>query len=164
LADPLSGEQHSAPDDLGSRVFERVAAERRSARTRRRVGALLAAAATIVAVTIAVAVLGSSDDEPLEGIEVAFTEAPEGVDASAVVAGEPSGTTVELHAEGLEPGTVYALWLSSADGERVPAGTFRPDESGEVEARLPCSLQFASAARIWATTPDGEVPLDAWFR
>jgi hypothetical protein len=164
LADPLGDDVAAPPDDLGSRVFERVANERRAARTRRRARALLAAAAVIIVVTVGVAVLRPSGDEPLDGIEVAFTEAPAGVDASATIARKGDGTVVELRAEGLDSDTVYALWLSSADGDRVPAGTFRPDESGEVEVRLPCALKASSAARIWATTPEGDVPLDAWFR
>jgi hypothetical protein len=168
LADP-DAVGTTAPPALESRVLERVAAAQQAARGQRRNFAFVgiaAAAALVVGVIVGSLVsLGSDGDaRQLDGIEVAFREEPPGVDASATIAGDDDGTVVELDASGLDPDLVFALWLSSGDGERVPAGTFRPDSDGTVEARLPCSLRFRDAARIWVTTPEGEVPLDAWFR
>ena len=41
-----------------------------------------------------------------------------------------------------------------------PAGTFRPDDDGEVDAELHCALPAEEMGRAWATTPEGGIALD----
>ena len=81
----------------------------------------------------------------------------------AVVAPEESGSIMELHVSGLDPDTTYSMWLTPPGGDwndRVAAGTFKPDEDGEVEVRLRCALPAEEMGRAWATTPDGDIALD----
>ena len=64
---------------------------------------------------------------------------------------------------GSTPAITYALWLTPPGGgyqDRVAAGTFRPDEDGEVDVRLRSALPAHEMGRIWATTPSGEIALD----
>lgn len=148
------------PSGLGDRVVATVTAEGR----RRRHGWLLAAVAGLVAVAIGVwAVWPEADIAPLQGREVAFTTAADGVAARAVIAGDADGSLVDLEASGLDPGSTYALWLSPPGAsweDRVPAGTFRADESGFSDVRLPCSLPAEDVDRVWATDADGALVLD----
>jgi hypothetical protein len=147
--------------DLGDRIVATIASERRS---RRIVRAGLVALATTAAVVVAVVALQSdARPVPLQGEAVAFTVVPPGATVDAVIAEEERGSIVQLAASGLEPGVTYALWLSPPEGtwdDRVPAGTFRPDEHGTVDARLRCALPVDAYGRVWATTPDGEIVLD----
>ena len=88
------------------------------------VGVLALALAAIVATR-------PNPTPPLRGEAVAFAVRPAGVEASAVVAADGTGSLVELTATGLDPDTTYALWLTPPGGdypERVAAGTFRPNE------------------------------------
>jgi hypothetical protein len=99
----------------------------------------------------------------LRGRSVSFVRQAPGVDASAVLASEESGSVLELEATGLDPNTTYSLWLTPPGGgwaDRIPAGTFRPDEDGDVDVRLHCSLPPEDMGRAWATTPDGQIALD----
>jgi hypothetical protein len=159
--DSLSEGEEEPPAELGDRVLASIGAERR-ARRRLRTGvvALASAAAAVVAM-----VALQSDGQParLEGEPVAFTVSPSGATVDAVIADEGQGSLVELVATGLDPEITYALWLSPPDGtwdDRVAAGTFRPDEQGEVDVRLRCALPVDEYGRVWATTPDGEIALD----
>lgn len=148
------------PPDLGDRVAARVRAERRRQAGRRLVLVAVAAAAAAAMVVGAVLLVGGDDGPgPLRGDEFAFTVGRGG----AVVAPDGAASTVQLTASGLDPGVVYALWLSVPGGgrdERVPAGTFRPDADGTVDVRLPCALPAEQVGRVWATTPDGALALD----
>jgi hypothetical protein len=149
------------PADLRERTLARVRRERRA-----RQGARLAVAMVVAAAAVLVAVvLVDGDDGPadLRGEPIEFAVLPAGAEASAVVADEDGGAAVQLTASGLDPGVTYALWLTPPGGgyaDRVPAGTFRPDADGEVDARLHSALPASDAARVWATTPDGQVALD----
>lgn len=162
-ADPEGVAEGSAapPAELGDRIVAGIAAERRSRRLLRAgMVALAGAAASVVAL---VAVARDDDPAPLQGESVAFTVVPSGATADAVIADEEPGSVVQLVATGLDPEVTYALWLSPPEGtweDRVAAGTFRPDEQGEVDVRLPCALPADATGRIWATTPEGEIALD----
>jgi hypothetical protein len=86
-----------------------------------------------------------------------------GVDASAVLAPEEDGSQLALTASGLEPDTTYSMWLTPPGGgwaDRIPAGTFRTDEDGDVDVRLHCGLPADEMGRAWATTPEGQIALD----
>lgn len=147
------------PADLGDRIAARVAAERRPS-VARRAGVALAAIAAVVALAVVWRPSGAGD---LDGEAVAFRRLTPGAEASAVVAPEGGGSLVALTATGLDPGVTYALWLTPPGGgypERVAAGTFRPDASGEVDARLRSALPASAMGRVWATAPDGEIVLD----
>lgn len=123
---------------------------------------VLAAAAALLVVAGAAWVLAGNGGGELEGTPIVFTETLPGAEGRAVVAGSPSGSLIDVEASGLEPRSVYALWLSDADGARVPAGTFEVDDDGEVDVRLRCDMAAADADRVWATDGEGDVALDGW--
>jgi hypothetical protein len=147
------------PPDLGERVLAAVGAERRARRGVRAGLVALVAAAVLVTGAVAVNRAGQS----LEGEPIAFAVQPAGASVSAVLAADDGDSVVELAATGLDPEVTYALWLSPPGGgldDRVPAGTFRPDATGRVDARLRSALPPDRYGRAWATTPDGDVALD----
>ncbi|MET0727992.1 MAG: anti-sigma factor [Acidimicrobiales bacterium] len=152
--------RHQPPPDLGDRILAAVAAtERRGRSVRIGLGLLLAAAA--IAAFLVVRIDRSPD--PFPGDAVAFTVTPPGSEVTAVLSPDDGGTLVQLTATGLEPDVTYALWMSAPDAtwqDRVPAGTFRPNEEGRVDATLHCAYPPNKYARVWATTPEGEVALD----
>lgn len=146
------------PADLANRIVARVAGERR-VRWGRRAAVSLAAAA----LALGVAVLRTDGQAQLRGESVTFALRADDVEAAAVVAPEAGGSVVQLTASGLDPDLTYALWLTPpGDGyaERVPAGTFRPDDDGEVDVRLRSALPDGEMGRVWATTPEGKIVLD----
>ncbi len=149
------------PPDLGPRILARISRERRA---RRAVLAGVAALAGAAAAILLVVVLQRDPaPDPLPGEEVAFTVVPDGAAVEAVIAPDADGSVVQLTARGLDPEVTYALWLSPPDGgweDRVPAGTFRPDRDGTVDAQLRCALPVEEYGRAWATTPEGEIALD----
>jgi hypothetical protein len=163
VPDDPAGVLDQPPPDLGERIVASMAAERRH-RGRLRAGFVVLAGAA--AAVVAVVVLGSvgGGPEPLEGEQVAFTVAPPGGRAEAILAADDGGgTVVELTATGLDPEVTYALWLTPPGGgwdDRVAAGTFRPDDDGTVDTRLRCALPVDEYGRAWATTPDGKIALD----
>jgi hypothetical protein len=147
------------PADLADRIVDRVATERRSSGVRRAGVALLGLAA---AVAIAV-VLTRDTPTTLGGEPVTFALLAPGVEAGATVAPDDEGSIVALTASGLDPDVTYALWLTPPGGgysQRVAAGTFRPDEDGNVDVTLRSALPAADAARVWATTPDRQIAMD----
>jgi hypothetical protein len=149
----------SPPPDLADRIVARVATERRG-RWARRAGLVLAGVVAVGAVALAV---GRDDAPSDDGEVVAFARRAPGVDATASVAPDAAGSTIELTAEGLDPDVTYALWLTPPGGgyrERVAAGTFRPDGDGTVAVELRSALPADQMGRVWATTPDGQVALD----
>jgi hypothetical protein len=152
------------PVDLGARIAATISAERRRRRgLRAGAAALVGAAAAVVAVVAVVAVQRDTEPAPLQGDVVAFTIVPDGAQVEAILAEADGGSLVQLTAEGLDPDITYAMWLTPPGGgwdDRVPAGTFRPDENGDVDVRLSSPLPVDQYGRAWATTPDGEIALD----
>lgn len=163
-ADPGAVPWHPAvdehpPADLADRIVACVAGERRG-RWGRRAAIVLAGAA---ALAIGVVALRPDGPVPLQGEPVEFITLASGVDAGAVVAPDAGGSLVELTATGLDPDLTYALWLTPPGGgypDRVAAGTFRPDEDGDVDVRLRSALPADQMGRVWATTPEGDIALD----
>ena len=161
LVDPdrLSNPPHP-PATLANDVVTAVASVRREPAQRSRwrtvaVGALAAAAAFLVMLgVVAVATRSSGPDAQ----HVAFAQAPPGVEASADLTPTEWGTQVALDVDGLaHDGDVYWLWLSTADGQRVAAGTF----SGDGTVHMAAALPLGKAARIWVTDGNNAVVLDA---
>jgi hypothetical protein len=119
------------------------------------VGALAAAAAFLL--LIGVVAVATRSDGPA-GHHVAFATAPAGVEASADLTSTKWGTQVQLDVNGLaHDGDTYWLWLSTADGKRIAAGTFSGDGTVQMAAALPLD----KAARIWVTDASNAVVLDA---
>jgi hypothetical protein len=148
------------PADLGDRIAARVRRERHARRVARLGVAISSAAAAVV---VGVLITRDPGEPPLRGEPISFVREARGVEADAVLAAEESGSVIELDVTGLDPDTTYSLWLTPEGGDyedRIPAGTFRPDEDGEVDVRLHCGLPADEMDRAWVTTPDGDVTLD----
>lgn len=149
------------PAELGDRIWARIASERR---TRRALAAgLVAVAGAAAAVVLVVALERGPEPARLSGQEVAFAVVPAGAEVAAVLGDDEGGSVVQLTATGLDPATTYALWMSPPDGgwdDRVPAGTFRADGDGDVDVLLRCAYPSRTYARVWATTPEGDIALD----
>ncbi len=181
-ADPDEVEVRAVPPpDLEDRIVERIRAEkngrvvdlgdRRAQRRRRFPKLLVAAAAAVVAIVLAVGVFSfGGGDQPAEETATESESAADSIELAGAAAGmtgsvalTQGGDATELHliAAGLEPDQVYAAWLAPAEGDKVPAGTFRTDLNGEIEADLLSSFPLASAARVWVTDPAGETVLKA---
>ena len=116
--------------------------QRRTARAwlRRPLPAALAGAVAAAAVTAALVVLPSgsgSGDKSGESYKANLAGA-NGAKASADLQVESSGTRVRLKVNGLRgtPNAVYELWCLRDDGEKVSAGTFRTDGSGNADVSL----------------------------
>lgn len=157
---PLSEDGPSR--ELGGRIVRRISMERRRHAALRIV---LVAAAAAAAAAVVVAALVVRDDGParLEGERFAFSEVPDGATADAVVGRDGPGSVVQLEATGLDPSVTYALWLTPPGGDyddRVPAGTFRPDDDGKVDVRLPSALSADKVGRVWATSAPRQIALD----
>jgi hypothetical protein len=152
------------PDDLADRISARIRRERRSQLVRRSLVAAAGAAAAAAVLVGALSLRSGGDVAPVRGTHFAFSVEPRGADAEAVVGRDAGkGSVVQLTATGLDPTVTYALWLTPPGGsyaDRVPAGTFRPDEHGAVDVRLHCSLPAEQVGRVWATTPDRQLALD----
>jgi hypothetical protein len=69
------------------------------------------------------------------------------------------GTQIALDVDGLaaETDDVYWLWLSTSDGDRVAAGTFRGDGHMQMSAALPLD----DTRRVWVTDEADNVVFDA---
>jgi hypothetical protein len=148
------------PADLGDRIAARIARERRARRAGRLAIAMGAAAA---AVAVGVVMTRDSGEPAVRGETIAFVRQAPGVEATAVLAPDEGGSLIELTATGLDPDTTYSLWLTPPGGgwaDRIPAGTFRPDDDGDVDVRLSCSLPPEDMGRAWATTDEGDIALD----
>ncbi len=147
----------SLADDVADAVATLRRRKARSARWRNVFVAGLAAAAVFAVILSIVAVTVGSGDGP-GGQHVAFSQVPPGVAASVDLTSADWGTQIELQVDGLgSDGDIYWLWLSTADGDRVAAGTFSGDGTVQMAAALPLS----KAARVWVTDADDAVVLDA---
>lgn len=148
------------PASLAGDVVAKVAElrQRRIRSTRWRntvVGGLAAAAVFAIILGIVGVTLGRNDDSSRY---VAFSKVPAGVAASAELSPTSWGTQIELEVAGLDTdGDIYWLWLSTADGDRVAAGTF----SGDGTVHMAAALPLDKAARVWVTNADDAVVLDA---
>ena len=152
------------PPHLGDRIAGRIAAERRAGRRRRvrsGLGLGTAVAAATAAVLIAVALVGSSGTGT-PGKAVAFQSLPPGVSVQASLQPRPWGSDVRVHVNGFRPGTPCQVWLRSANGKRVPAGSFRyvyAGESDEADLSSAVSPEDATAIGLRAGSRTFVAPL-----
>ena len=102
----------------------------RRRRARRISLAVLAAAAVILAIVAIVGLRQSSPGTPAEQVALAPKDIAPGASATAALRPQPYGVAIDLSVDGLDEGTVYALWLADASGTRSPAGTFVADKDG----------------------------------
>jgi hypothetical protein len=133
-------------------VLARVARERRASRRRRWAVAGVAAAVAGVLVAgglLLTGVLGERD----AGRRVQLAGGP--VSGSAVLVDAEQGTRIALEVTGLAPGR-YGVWLEDQEGQRVSAGSFRPDADGWASVDLLAGLPLEDSEAIGVTVAGGE--------
>lgn len=149
---------------LGSRVLDRLAQERDAIRSRRvrrafaGTGAFAAAAAAVIAIVL---VVGTGGGNGPGGTRVVLPRVGgERASATATLRAKAAGTEVEMQVTGLHRGDYYWLWVTDAEGHRLPAGTFRGSDH-PLKMHLTAAMPLAEARRIWVTDGDNRVVLDA---
>jgi hypothetical protein len=110
-----------------------------------------AAAALVIGVVAAslVIVHGRADGADWE-LSLYANDSVPGAEVSVHGWNTGTGTRLRLDVEGLAPAgpsEYYAIWMSSIEGQHVPAGTFR--ESGRIEAWS--GVTRSDFPRIWIT-------------
>jgi hypothetical protein len=110
-----------------------------------------AAAAMVIGVVVASLLVMRSSADGADW-EVALYAKAASPDAMVLVHGwnTDAGTHLQLDVDGLAPAgpnEYYAIWMTSEDGQHVPAGTFR--ESGQIEAWS--GVKRSDFPRIWIT-------------
>jgi hypothetical protein len=84
-----------------------------------------------------------------------------GASASATLAVQPWGTSIELAASGLDVAHTYGVWLESSGGGRVTAGTFQPMNTGSISVSFSTSASLAHSQRIGVTRHPGAGEFEA---
>lgn len=135
-----------APDDLRPRIL-------RSARRRRQVPVLVAAALILLA-GLAGGLLGTlGTAAPDADMAVALgTPEPPGVSGDAELLQTDAGVRVDLALTGVQPASAgyYHAWLER-DGQRVSAGTFVGTTEGRVRAQLLCGGRLEDYDQVTVT-------------
>ena len=151
------------PPDLGLRISDQIRSEKRTKRARRAVAAIATAAAVAAAVVGLVVVLEDSSGGPSPVSQPDLVVALDGVDMSGSVdlVSKGWGTEIHLAAAGLAPDGVFEVWLASAAGERVSAGTFRGVVAPIIRVTLASSMDLERAVWFWVTDATGETVLTA---
>jgi len=138
------------PPHLGDRIAGVIASERRRGRRRRiRLGLSIGVAATVAAAAVLAVVLLGSGGKSTAPEPVAFGSLPPDVSIQASLEPRPWGSDLTVHVRGFRPGTLCRVWLRRADGERIPAGSFRYVYAGESdEAELSSAVSPEDATAI----------------
>lgn len=145
FADPVM-----PPSELGGRIVSAIAGERRSSRRRRRrrVGFAFATATATAAVAFAsVAILLSAGGVGPEQRRVSFSSLPAGMEIAATLMPRSYGTEIRMYVEGVPSGALCRVFLRTADGSSMSAGTFRY-RYGEDDAVLSSGLDLSRARTI----------------
>jgi anti-sigma-K factor RskA len=147
--------QLAPPSDLGDRVVtvvrhERELEQRRHRRRMRGVLSGLAAAAAVLALVVSLTLASGGG-----GRVVALGEHPAGVTSTAAFDQHAWGTEIRLEVQGLPAGHSYYVWMRRADGEHVPAGSFRTVE-GSTHVTLVTSLAMGDAVGIGVSDEGGD--------
>lgn len=121
---------------------------------RRRLVLAAAAALVLAGATGGVVTLTDRSDD---GRTVLLAGAP-GTSATAVLQERRWGTAIELEVRGLDAGTTYGVWLQRRAGDRLPAGSFRPDSDGTFRLSLASAVPLGDSGAVGvARLPDGRV-------
>lgn len=148
LADPAwLGVAPEPPTGLGRSVVRRVEAERRVQRRRwLRVG-VLGGLSTAAAAVLALVVFGGSAPAPA-GAHVDFAGLPRGVRIGAHIEPRAWGSNVSVYVHGMRRGTRCEVFLRSADGQRVDAGSFRYSWQDDAGSDLAAAIRLSDARAI----------------
>jgi hypothetical protein len=153
LADPAVWEPPGSAlrAQVVSAVVSAVSPVGAAPRSRRRWWIVGAAAAFVIGVVAASLVLaGGRDDGADWELALYANQASPGAIVQVSGWNTANGTHLQVDVDGLAPAgpnEYYAIWMTSVDGQHVPAGTFR--ESGRIESWS--GVTRADFPRIWIT-------------
>jgi hypothetical protein len=159
------------PPELGARIAETIAGERKQTekRRRRRVFggfALGGATAALAAAVLAIFVLGGGSGEPEQ--HVRFASLPQGVAIDATLEPHAYGTEIRMYVHGVASGTLCIVSLRGPGGVSYPAGTFRYRWGDDSEAVLSSALDLSRTRAITVragnrtfVAPVGRAPIAA---
>ncbi len=148
----------AAPAGLSARILGAVSADASRARRRRRLTATFLAAAAALIVIASAGLILRDDSAPTSARSVELVG--DAAMGHAELVERAWGTEVAFEATGLRADTVYWLWLTGDDGERVAAGTII-GTGDRIEAVMGAALPTDETRRIWVTDEDDEIVLDA---
>ncbi len=139
------------PPELGARIAETIAGERKQTekRRRRRVFggfALGGATAALAAAVLAIFVLGGGSSEPEQ--HVRFSSLPQGVTIDATLEPHTYGTEIRMYVHGVPSGTLCTVSLKGPGGVSYPAGTFRYRWGEDSEAVLSSALDLSRTRAV----------------
>ncbi|HEY6538271.1 MAG TPA: hypothetical protein VI138_04430 [Candidatus Dormibacteraeota bacterium] len=123
-------------------------------RGRRLAGAALGVGVAAVVLGLAAHAAISPSPSPLQ------LRGSPGVQASAVLTKEPSGTAIALQVSGQPRGQVYLVSVRSRNGAWWVAGSYKA-EPGTLTVHLSCGVSPAQVDRIWVENSTGKVVLQA---
>ena len=153
---------HAPSLDLAERIAQSARTERTKVHrlhVRRAVVAAVSIAAALILAVVAFGVV--REDSPTASLQP-FAVAPNGAMASFGLQKNDQGTQVRLHHRGLDPNSIYWVWLTDVSGQRFNAGTFRgtwKDETITLQSALPPE----DTVRVWCTDAGTNVVLDSWL-
>ena len=128
---------------LGERIAAQISEEQGGNRQRRRFRlglALCGATAALTAAALAIFVLpGGGGGAPTQ--QVVFRSLPPGVKITATLTPQSFGTEISMYVSGIRSGTLCRVFLRTAGGAAVSAGTFRYRWGGDSEAVLELSAR-----------------------
>jgi hypothetical protein len=145
---------------LRDAVLSELSRERAARRRVRRAWAAAVAAAAVLLLVLAV-VLAQPDAPRGERLVLDPVDESPSADATAtaVLIARGWGTEISLEVEGLEPGTVYNVWLRRSDDSRVPAGSFTAVRGRTMRVECASALQVDWAAGLGISVDDGDTVL-----
>jgi hypothetical protein len=159
------------PPELGARIAETIAGERKQTEKRRRRRlfggfALGGATAALAAAVLAIFVLGGGGGEPEQ--HVRFASLPQGVAIDATLEPHAYGTEIRMYVHGVASGTLCTVSLKGPGGVSYPAGTFRYRWGEDSEAVLSSALDLSrtravvvQAGKRTFVAPLGRAPIAA---
>lgn len=146
-----------APPTPPGRLRERVLARAVARRVRRR-WAVAAAAAVVLAAVFGGLITDRMRSTPPEVALALEPVEPFEAEGWALLREQPSGVTIELEVQGLDPppaGGVYEAWLSTRDDDLVSVGFVHPDGAGAATVTLAAEGTLGRYRSFWVTAePD----------
>jgi hypothetical protein len=154
--DPDRFEALDLPVGLRTAVLERLDAEGRRQRGRRRARYLVgsAAAAVVMAVAVVAALVWPSGPVTRTMVLGGTT----GVHADVRLVSEPWGTAMELRESGQPPGEVLSVAMRTVSGRWWQTGTYRTAGSS-VRVTMACAVKLPEISGVWVRDSTGKVVL-----
>jgi len=154
--DPDRFDEPELPSGLRTAVLDRLRAEGRRQRHRRRTGYLVGAAAAAAVTAVALVATLAGPSGPVT--RTVAMHGPPGVHASVRLTSEPWGTAMELRESGQPAGEVLSVSMRTASGTWWQTGTYRT-VGASVRVTMACALKVPEISGVWVRDGTGKVVL-----